>query len=110
MKMEGTMMMTEVTDEDLRTYREEAEATRDAPMSANTTRPGVTRAKVLSVRLNPDEFAELTRYADRLDVPASALVRGWILSQLRPTSDSSPAAVVERIAQEVEQLRQQLAS
>jgi hypothetical protein len=110
MKLEGTMMMTEVTDEDLRAYREEAEAARDAPMSPNSTRPGVTRAKVLSVRLNPDEFAELTRYADRLDVPASALVRGWILSQLRPTSGSSPAAVVERIAQEVEQLRQQLAS
>lgn len=66
-------------------------------------------AKVLSVRLNPDEFAELTAYADRLDLPASALVRGWILSHLRPGADTSPAAVVDRIAREVEQLRQQLA-
>jgi hypothetical protein len=101
--------MTDVPGEDLRSYRQEAEATRDEPLSGSATRPGLTRAKVLSVRLNPDEFAELTEYADRLDVPASALVRGWILSHLRPGAETSPAAVVDRIAREVEQLRQQLA-
>ena len=96
-------------DGDLRAYREEAEATRDEPLSGGTARPGLTRAKVLSVRLNSGELAELTAYADRLDVPASALVRGWILSHLRPEADMSPAAVVDRIAREVEQLRQKLA-
>jgi hypothetical protein len=101
--------MTDMPDEDLRAYRDEAEATRDEPLSGSAARPGLTRAKVLSVRLNPDELAELTAYADRLDVPASALVRGWILSHLRPAADTSPAAVIGRIAREVEQLRQQLA-
>jgi hypothetical protein len=43
------------------------------------------------------EFAELARYADRLNVPASSLARGWILSQLRPEEDTSPAAAVDRI-------------
>ena len=102
--------MTNVTEEDLRAYREEAEATRDEPMPADSTRPGITRAKVLSVRLNPEEFAELARYASQLDVPPSALVRGWILSQLRPDAETSPAATVARIAREVEQLRRQIAS
>ena len=37
------------------------------------------------------------------------MVRGWILSHLRPGTDASPAAVVDRIAREVEQLRRQLA-
>jgi hypothetical protein len=101
--------MTEMPDEDVRSYRQEAEQTRDEPLSGTAARPGLTRAKVLSVRLNPDEFADLTAYADRLDVPASALVRGWIVSHLRPGADTSPAAVVDRIAREVEQLRQQLA-
>ena len=89
--------MTDVPNEDLRAYREEAEATRDEPLSGSAARPGLTRAKVLSVRLNPDELAELTAYADRLDVPASALVRGWILSHVRPGADTSPAAVVEAV-------------
>jgi len=102
--------MTNITEEDLRAYREEAEATRDEPMPADSTRPGITRAKVLSVRLNPEEFAELTQYASQLDVPPSALVRGWILSQLRPDAETSPAATVARIAREVEQLRRQIAS
>jgi hypothetical protein len=101
--------MTDVTEEDLRAYREEAEATRDEPMPSDAARPGITRAKVLSVRLNPGEFAELTRYAAQVDVPPSALVRGWILSQLHQDDDATPAATVDRIAREVEHLRRQIA-
>lgn len=40
----------------------------------------------------------------------STLVRGWILSQLRTDSDTSPVATVDRIAREVEQLRRRLVS
>jgi hypothetical protein len=101
--------MTDVTEEDLRAYREEAEATRDQPMPSDAARPGFTRAKVLSVRLNPEEFTELTRYAAQVDVPPSALVRGWILSHLRQDDDATPASTVERIAREVEHLRRQIA-
>lgn len=53
--------MTEVNPEALQEYREEAEATRDEPLSAGATRP--VRAKVLSIRLNPDEFEALNRHA-----------------------------------------------
>src|SRR5664280_741846 len=78
-----TDAMTDTTDQDLRAYREEAEAARDEPLSARAARPGRQRAKVLSVRLSADEFDDLTRYAAALDLPASALARGWILDQLR---------------------------
>lgn len=100
--------MTEVNPEALQEYREEAEDTRDEPLSAGVTRP--VRAKVLSIRLNPDEFEALNRHAEQLELPASTLVRGWILTQLRADTDTSPAATVDRIAREIEQLRRRLVS
>jgi hypothetical protein len=99
--------MTDTTAENLTNYREEAERTEDEPLSGKASRPGWQRAKVLSVRLNPVEFDELTRFAGALEVPASALVRGWILDQLHAGSES-PVRTVERIAHELEQLRRQL--
>lgn len=99
--------MTEVSREALRSARELAEETRDELLS-EAARPA--RAEVLSVRLNPEEFEALHRHADELELPVSALVRGWILTQLRADGDGSPAATVDRIARQVEQLRRQLAS
>ncbi len=100
--------MTEVNPEMLRQYREEAEASRDEPLSADATRPA--RAKVLSIRLNPDEFDSLSRHAEALELPISTLVRGWVLTQLHSGTEASPAARVDRIAREIEQLRRQLVS
>jgi hypothetical protein len=99
--------MTDITEQALRDYREQAERTSDEPLSGKATRPGWQRAKVLSVRLTAEEFDELNRYAAALDVPASALVRGWVLDQLHAGSES-PVRTVERIAHELEQLRRQL--
>lgn len=101
--------MTDITGHELQNYRDEAEDTRDAPMSAEAGRPGRQRAKMLSVRLSQEEFEELARYADALEVPASGLVRGWILDQLHAASDS-PVSTVDRISHELEQLRRQLAA
>lgn len=100
--------MTDVSPEALRQYREVAESTRDEPLSANATRPA--RAKVLSIRLNPDEFEALNEHAERLELPASTLVRSWILTQLRADTDASPVATVDRIAREIERLRRRLVS
>lgn len=97
--------MTEINPDTLRQAREEAEDTRDEPMQ-NATRPA--RAKVLSIRLNPDELDALNRHADELELPASTLVRSWILTNLHVDADTSPAAAVDRIAREIEQLRRQL--
>jgi hypothetical protein len=105
--------MTKISDDDLHDYQQEAEHSRDEPLSPNATRPGQQRAKVLSVRLTADEFDALTQFANTLEIPASALVRGWILNHL-PGSDAnsseSPIKTVERIAHELDQLRRQLAA
>lgn len=101
--------MTDTTENELRSYRDESEDTRDAPLSDTASRPGWQRSKVLSVRLTDEEFDELNRYATTLEVPASGLVRGWILDQLRSGTDS-PVSTVDRISHELEQLRRQLAA
>jgi hypothetical protein len=103
--------MTEVSEQQqLRELCEEAERTRDDPYPPDTrwTRPGLARAKVLTLRLNPEEMDELNRYAAALEAPVSVLVRGWILQRLRAAEEDSPAAAVERIGLEVERLRRQL--
>ena len=100
--------MTEISQEALRQLRDEAEGTRDEPLSTDATQPA--RAKVLSIRLNPEEFDTLHHHAEQLELSVSALVRGWILTQLRTDSDTSPVATVDRIAREVEQLRRRLVS
>lgn len=102
--------MSDVTPEALRDYAEEAERTKDEPLSANATRPNRHRAKIISVRLNPEELDELVAYAKAQELPLSTLVRGMILRELRAESESSPVTTVDRIAQEVQQLRRQLAS
>ncbi len=84
-----------------------SEVAGDRPLSPSAIRPGRQRAKVLSVRLNPQEFDELAGYAAALDVPASALVRGWILDQLRAGLES-PQWAAERMARDLEQLRRQI--
>jgi len=99
--------MTDVSNEDIRSYRAEAETTQDQPLSTGARRPGVQRAKALSIRLSPEEFEELARFAGALDVPASTLVRGWILDQLQ-TKSESPQRAVERLARDLEQLRRQI--
>lgn len=49
--------MTDPTDDELRHYRNEAESSRDEPFAGAATRPGRQRAKILSVRMTPEEFS-----------------------------------------------------
>jgi hypothetical protein len=71
--------------------REESERTKDDPYpkGARPTRPNRSRARVYSVRLNDDEYEAVQRVADAVHLPASTLVRSWILARLdqeRPAS------------------------
>jgi len=40
------------------------------------------RSVMFSIRLNPDELAELERYAGQRGLPARTLARAWILARL----------------------------
>ena len=75
--------MAQTVDRDLsRALREESENTRDLPYptDARPTRPN--RSTVYSVRLSADELARVQELADARHLPASTLVRSWILDQL----------------------------
>ena len=62
--------------------REESEQTRDTayPAGVRPTRPN--RSKVYSIRLSEEEQARVEQVADAKHLPASTLVRSWILDRL----------------------------
>ena len=62
--------------------REESEHTKDEPYPADTTGRRPNRQKVYSVRLSAEEEAEVQRVAAAKHLPASTLVRSWILERL----------------------------
>lgn len=63
--------------------REESERAREDefPPGARPTRPN--RSKVYSVRLSEEEYAAVEKAAGDRHLPASTLVRSWILDRLR---------------------------
>jgi hypothetical protein len=64
--------------------RGESERTKDEPypVGATYTRPNRDRSRVYSVRLSESEYEEVQRVADAAHLPASTLVRSWILARL----------------------------
>ncbi len=62
--------------------RRESEQTKDDPYPAGADGRRPNRQKVYSVRLSADEEAEVLRVAAAKHLPASTLVRSWILERL----------------------------
>jgi hypothetical protein len=78
-------MMTKTIDPTLvARLREESERMKDAPFpeGARPTRPDRKRSRVYSVRLSPEEQSRVQHMADSKHLPASTLVRSWILERL----------------------------
>jgi hypothetical protein len=53
------------------------------PDDVKGERRNLGRSVMFSIRLNPDELAELEAYAGRRGLPARTLARAWILGHLR---------------------------
>jgi hypothetical protein len=91
------------------TEDDHAEAHRGDPIPATArgTRPHRAKSGMLSLRLNPDELAAVQNLARERDVPASALVRGWIVQQLtnEAATPTDTATVVDRLEADVRALR-----
>lgn len=62
--------------------REESERTKDDSYPAGTRGKRPNRSQVYSVRLTTEEQARVQRVADAKHLPASTLVRSWILERL----------------------------
>lgn len=62
--------------------REESERTKDAPYPDAVAAKRPNRSQVYSVRLSEEEQARVQSVADARHLPASTLVRSWILERL----------------------------
>ena len=62
--------------------REESEQTKDEHYPENVKAARPNRSKVYSVRLSAEEQEAVQRVADAQHLPASTLVRAWILERL----------------------------
>jgi hypothetical protein len=55
----------------------------ELPDAVKGERRNLGRSVMFSIRLNPDELAELEAYAGTRGLPARTLARAWILARLR---------------------------
>lgn len=87
---------------------ERAELTKDRgddALAGKGVRRNAGKAQMMSFRIAADESKEITRIAEELGVPVSALVRGWVTEGLARHHGASLPDTVERLAAEVERLR-----
>ncbi|NWN89135.1 MAG: hypothetical protein HLX51_11460 [Micrococcaceae bacterium] len=51
------------------------------------------------------EFLEIEQLAGKLDIPVSALIRGWVLAALAEERGTSLRDAIDRVAAEADRLR-----
>lgn len=87
----------------------EADATATDPMPPETTwtKPGKT--VTVATRVAPEHQAAIEKLATQLDVPVSALLRGWILAGLNARADETVEGAVEQLSADVQRLRELIA-
>lgn len=75
-------MADKIDPEIIARVREESERTKDDPYPDGVTVTRPNRSRVYSVRLSDEEQARVQTVADAKHLPASTLVRAWILERL----------------------------
>jgi hypothetical protein len=98
--------MTTKTKRDAELVRREIEhydtiAGESVPEGATGVQRNRPRSVVYSLRLNPEDVAELERVAAELDVPATSLARGYVLQALAEHRDNNPAQLIHKIQGEL---------
>lgn len=87
----------------------EAEATAEEAMPAGTVWTRPKRSVTVATRLSPEDLAAIEALAGQLDVPVSALVRGWVLAGLNARKVESVTTALDRIGADVQRLRELVA-
>ena len=89
----------------IKAIQRESEATKDLPLPDNAVGERRGRSVVRSVRLPEAEYNEIEQLAEKLDVPVSALLRGWVLQGLAEERGLSLRGAIDRVIGEAERLR-----
>jgi predicted DNA-binding protein len=86
------------------------QASRDDPLSDRAVRKGQSRSVVYSVRLTPEQTEEIQQIASEAGIPASALVRDWVVEGLAAERDSATLdSLVDVLSRDVDKIRRRLA-
>jgi len=109
MYREGTAAMSTDAKRLVERVAAEADATRDEPMPADVVATRPNKSVPVAVRLAPDDVAAIEALADQLDVPISALLRGWILDALNAKREESVAKALDRLTADIQRLRELVA-
>lgn len=87
-----------------------SEASRDQPLSDRAARKRQSRSVVYSVRLTPEQTKEIQRVADEAGIPASALVRDWVVEGLAAESGTGTLdSLVDALSRDVDKIRRRVA-
>ncbi len=87
-----------------------SEASRDQPLSDRAVRRGQSRSVVYSVRLAPEQTEEIQRIADEVAIPASALVRDWVVEGLAAERGTATLdSLVDALSRDVDKIRRSVA-
>lgn len=88
---------------------EASELTHDVPVSDKAVRKSRTKSVIYSVRLTPEQINEIQDVADAAEIPASALVREWVLQGLAHEKHGSDVdAILDSLIKDVNQLQRHL--
>lgn len=83
-----------------------SEETRDQPLSGRAARRGQSRSVVYSVRLTPEQTEEIQQIADEAGIPASALVRDWVVEGLAAERGTATLdSLVDALSRDVDRIR-----
>ena len=91
------------------TVAAEADATADEAMPAGVRPTRPNRTVTVATRLTVADADAVEKMAAQLDVPVSALLRGWIMAGLTASRDETVGSAIDRLSADVQRLRQLVA-
>lgn len=100
--------MTNPADE-VKAIAVEADATAELPMPTDVTPTRPNRSVPVAVRLTPEDAAAIDALATAMNIPASTLIRGWILQGLAAKNETTIDSAIDQIAADVQRLRELVA-
>ena len=104
--------MTDISMDDLQKVlvdeRNASELTQGDEIPTLGVRRNRVKSQVFSIRLDPNDVATIEAIARKMDVPVSALVRGWVLRGMTEHGDGSLSSMVERLKVDVDRLQELL--
>lgn len=83
----------------------QSERTRDVAPSGRGVRKSREASSVYSLRLPEAVIAQLNEVADKLDVPVSALIRGFILDGLAAREGGDLRSALDKLERDLSEVR-----